>query len=125
MARWRRAALAMAWVVTAMWGIYYLATMAASSAPFVAAAVAHFVIGYAFASALVARPMSMPLALFATVCAGALTRVALGMGTGEMFFVWAGPLAAIALGDATSARNVVYSALAFIFGFLALIWLVP
>lgn len=123
--RWRRAALAVAWVVAAMWGIYYLAAFASGSTAFVAAAVAHFVIGYALGSALMARPLGMPLALFATASAGALTRLALAMGTGEIVFFWAGPLAAVALSDATRPRNVAYSLVAFVLGYLALSWLNP
>lgn len=120
---WRRVALVVAWVAAAGWGIYYLAALASGEPGFTAAAVAHFVFGYAWAHAIVARPLTMPLALFGTVCAGAFTRVALGMGTAEIYVAWVGPLAAVALGDATRPRNIAYSVGAFALGFLLLIWL--
>jgi hypothetical protein len=108
-----------------MWGVYYLAAFASGSTAFTAAAVAHFVIGYAIGSAIMARPLGIPLALIATACAGGLTRLALAMGTGEIFFAWAGPLAAIALGDTSRPRNIAYSTAAFVLGYLALSWLNP
>jgi hypothetical protein len=120
---WRRVALAISWIAAAGWGIYYLAAFASGNAAFVAAAIAHFVFGYAWAHAIVARPLTMPLALFGILCAGAFTRLAFGLGTAELYFAWAGPFAAVALADATRARHVGYAVLAFALGFLALIWL--
>jgi len=93
--------------------------------PFVAVAVAHFIIGYIWGRGVMASPMSMPLALAGTLAAGAFTRLAVGMGTEEIYFAWVGPLAAGALSDATSIRNLGYSAAAFVLGFVALLWLAP
>jgi hypothetical protein len=98
---------------------------ASSSAAFVADAVVHFVAGYAWANAVIARPITAPLAMFGIAMAGAFTRVALAMGTAEAGFAWIGPLAAIALSDSTSTRNVVSSVVAFAVGYVALIWLSP
>ena len=122
---WRRAALAIAWLVAAAFGIYDLVALSPANAVFVVVAFAHFLFGYAWAHAIVARPLSMPLALFGIACAGAFTRVALAMGTVETYFVWAGPLAAIALVDTSRPRHIAYSALAFAAGFVALAWLAP
>jgi len=72
-----------------------------------------------------ASPMTMPLALAGTFAAGAFTRLAVGMGTAEIYFAWVGPLAALALSDTTSLRNLGYSAAAFGFGIVALLWLAP
>lgn len=120
---WRRVALAVAWLIAAGWGIYYVAVMGASNGAFVIAAFAHFVIGYAWAHALIARPLTMPLALFGILCAGAFTRMALGLGTTEVYMAWAGPLAAIALTDVTRARHIAYAAGAFALGLVLLSWL--
>ena len=85
----------------------------------------HFVAGYAWANAVIARPLTAPLAMFGIAVAGAFTRVALSMGTAEVAFAWIGPLAAIALSDTTSRRNIVSSIVAFALGYVALIWLAP
>ena len=69
--------------------------------------------------------MTAPLALFGTLAAGAFTRLALGMGTSESYFAWAGPLAALALADTTTPRNIASSLAAFALGYLAFIWLTP
>jgi hypothetical protein len=98
---------------------------ASSSAAFVADAVVHFIAGYAWGSAFMARPLAAPLALFGIVMAGAFTRVALAMGTAEAAFAWAGPLAALSLSDTTSNRNIASSVAAFVVGYIALIWLAP
>ncbi len=90
-----------------------------------AVAVAHFIIGYVWGRGVMASPMTMPLALFGTVAAGVFTRLAVGMGTEEIYFAWVGPLAAAALSDSTNIRNLVYSAAAFALGFVALLWLAP
>ncbi len=120
---WRRVALAVAWLTAAGWGIYYLAVLGTSNGPFVIAAFAHFVFGYAWAHALIARPLTMPLALFGIVCAGAFTRIALGLGTAELYVAWVGPLAAIALSDAERARHIAYAAGAFALGAVLVLWL--
>jgi hypothetical protein len=69
--------------------------------------------------------LGAPLALTGIFMAGVFTRLALGMGTSEVYFAWAGPLAAAALSDATTFRNIAYAAGAFVLGYLALIWLAP
>ena len=69
--------------------------------------------------------LGVPLALTGTLMAGAFTRLALGMGTSEIYFAWAGPLAAAVLSDTTTFRNIAYSAAAFVLGYIALIWLAP
>ena len=99
--------------------------MAPGSVPFVFVAVAHFIIGYVWGRGVMARPLTMPLALTGTLMAGAFTRLALGMGTNEISFFWIGPLAAIALSDVSTLRKVAYSAAAFAIGYVALIWLAP
>ena len=123
--RWRRVALGVAWLSAAIWGLYYLVALGSTNAAFVADAVAHFVIGYVFGRAIMDRPVTMSFALIATFCAGAYTRLALGMGTAEIYFAWAGPLAAVALSDWTTPRNVAYSVGAFAIGYAAFIWLTP
>jgi hypothetical protein len=99
--------------------------VASTSPAFVADAVAHFVCGYVWGRAVMTPALSAPLALFGTLAAGAYTWLALGMGTTEVFFAWAGPLAAVALGDTTSPRNIASSLAAFAAGYLALSWLAP
>jgi hypothetical protein len=111
--------------VAAGWGVYYLVAVASTSVPFVFVAVAHFIIGYVWGRAVMTPRMTMFLALTGTFMAGAFTRLALGMGTGEIYFAWAGPLAAAALSDSTSGRNLAYSAGAFVLGYAALLWLTP
>lgn len=93
--------------------------------PFVFVALAHFAIGYAWGRAIMAAPLTMPLALAGIAAAGVFFRLALAMGTNEVAFAWAGPLAAVALADTTSRRNLAYSAAAFVVGYVALIWLAP
>jgi hypothetical protein len=116
MVRWRRAAVFVCWIVAAGWGLYYLIAVASTSVPFVAVAVLHFIIGYAWGKAVMAQPMTIRLALLGTFLAGVFTRLALGVGTGEEYFAWAGPLAAIALSDSTAPRNIIYSFAAFVLG---------
>jgi hypothetical protein len=122
---WRRTALVAGWIATAGWGIYYLVALAGSSPAFVANAVLHFICGYVWARAIMTPRLSVPLALAGTFVAGAYTRVAIGFGTPEFLFAPLGPIVAIALGDATSARNIVSSAIAFVVGFVAFLWLAP
>ena len=122
---WRRTALVAGWIATAGWGIYYLVALAGSSTAFVANAVLHFIIGYIWGRAIMTPQLSVPLALAGTVAAGAYTRLALGFNTGEFLFTPLGPIAAVALGDASSARNVAYSIVAFGAGFVAFLWLAP
>jgi hypothetical protein len=122
---WRTLALAACWIAAAGWGIYYLIVLAGSSPAYVANAVAHFVIGYLLARAIIARPISMPAALLATFAAGAYVRLALAFGGPEQLFSPLGLIAAVALSDTSTPRNVAYSALAFVLGFIVLIWLVP
>ena len=93
--------------------------------PFVFVAVAHFIIGYFWGRAVMTPQLGVPLAVTGTLMAGAFTRLALGMGTNEIAFVWAGPLAAVALSDATTLRNLLYSGAAFALGYVALLWLAP
>jgi hypothetical protein len=118
-------ALFVSWMSAAGWGLYYLVAVASMSPAFVADAVAHFVAGYVWGRAVMTPSLSVLLAMFGTLLAGAYTRLALGMGTSEMYFAWAGPLAAIALSDTTSSRNIASSVVAFALGYLALIWLAP
>ena len=123
--RWRAAALAVAWLCAAGWGIYYLVVSGRTSEAFVADAVAHFVIGYAWARAIMQPQYTMIFALIAIFLSGAYTRLAIGMGTAELYFAWAGPLAAFALADRTSLRTIAYSVAAFALGIVALLWLNP
>ena len=120
---WRRTALIAGWLATAGWGIYYLVALAGSSPAFVANAVVHFICGYVWARGIMTPRLSVPLALAGTLAAGAYTRVAIGFATPEFFFAPLGPIVAIALGDASSMRNIVSSAIAFVIGFVALLWL--
>ena len=122
---WRRVALAAAWIVAAGWGILYLVAFAPSSAAYVGFTVVHFAAGYAFASGVMAKPMTATLAMVGTALAGAFTILALNSNTAEFLFAPFGPLAAVALSDATNRRNVLSSVVAFLIGFVALIWLVP
>jgi hypothetical protein len=118
MTRWRRLAVFVCWAVAAGWGIYYLIAVAPGSVPFVGIALLHFFAGYAWGRAVMAQPMTIRLALVGTFFAGVITRVALGAGTGEVYFAWAGPLAAAALSDTTNTRNLLYSGAAFVIGYL-------
>jgi hypothetical protein len=118
MVGWRRAAVFVCWLVAAGWGLYYLIAVAPTSVPFVGVAVLHFIIGYAWGKGVMAQPMTIRVALLGIFLAGVFTRMALGVGTGESNFFWAGPLAAAALSDSTSARNVIYSGAAFVVGYL-------
>ena len=122
---WRRTALGAGWIATAGWGIYYLVALASSNPAFVANAVVHFITGYVWARAIMTPRLSAPLALAGTVAAGAYTRVAIGFSTPELLFAPLGPIIAIALGDASSARNIASSAIAFVAGFVAFLWLAP
>ncbi|TME86540.1 MAG: hypothetical protein E6I44_13020 [Chloroflexi bacterium] len=122
---WRRTALAAGWIATAGWGIYYLIALAGSSPTFVANAVLHFIIGYIWARAIMAPQLSAPLAIAGTVAAGVYTRLAAGFGTTEFLFTPLGPIVAVALADASTARNITSSALAFVAGLLAFLWLAP
>jgi hypothetical protein len=118
MVRWRRAAVFVSWLVAAGWGLYYLIAVAPSSVPFVGVALLHFFIGYAWGKGVMADPMTIRVALLGTFLAGVFTRTALGVGTAEQYFVWAGPLAAAALADSTNTRNILYTGAAFVLGYL-------
>jgi hypothetical protein len=72
-----------------------------------------------------ARPMSMPVALFGTFGAGAFIRMAFALGTSEIYFAWAGALAAAALLDRTTPRRVASWLAALVAGYVALVWLAP
>src|SRR5437763_15092198 len=122
---WRRVALAAAWIIAAAWGIFYLVVLAPSSAAYIGFALAHFLAGYAFGTALMTRPMTPTVAVVGTGFAGALTVLALHSATPEWLFAPVGPLAAVAVSDHTTARNIAPSAAAFAVGFIALAWLVP
>ena len=122
---WRRTALVAGWIATAGWGIYYLVALAGSSPAFVANAVLHFICGYVWARAIMTPRLSVPLAMAGTFAAGAYARLAIGFGTPELLFAPLGPIVAIALGDASSTRNIVSSVVAFVVGFIALLWLAP
>ena len=122
---WRRVALAACWIAVAGWGIFYLVTGFMASSSYAAAAIAHFVIGYAIASALMARPMTQLSALIAIAAAGAFTRIALAFGVPELLFAPLGPIAAFAASDWTTARNIGTCIAAFVIGFLVVIWLNP
>ena len=120
MVRWRRAVVFVCWLVAAGWGLYYIIAVAPSSVPFVGVALLHFVIGYVWGKAVMAEPMTIRVALLGIFLAGVFTRMAFGVGTNETYFFWAGPLAAAALSDSTSLRNVLYSGAAFVIGYLFL-----
>ena len=122
---WRRAALVAGWIACAGWGIYYLVTIASSSPAFVANAVLHFIIGYIWARGVMAPQLSAPLAMAGTVAAGVYSCLAIRFATPEIVFAPVGPIVAVALGDASTTRNIVSSAIAFALGFLALLWLTP
>ena len=85
----------------------------------------HFIIGYIWARAIMAAQLSAPLAIAGTVAAGVYTRLAAGFGTTEFLFTPLGPIVAVALADASTARNITSSALAFVAGLLAFLWLAP
>ncbi|HUQ42157.1 MAG TPA: hypothetical protein VM052_06630 [Candidatus Limnocylindrales bacterium] len=91
--------------------------------PFVGIALVHFAIGYAWGKGVMADPLTIRVALLGTFMAGIFTRLTLGVGTGELYFFWAGPLAATVLSDTTRPRNFAYSGIAFVLGFLLLSWL--
>ncbi len=94
--------------------------MAPTSVAFGGVALFHFLAGYVWGTAVMAAPLTARLALFGTFLGGGFTRVALGAGTSEWFFAWAGLLAAIALSDTSSPRNVAYSVGAYVAGFALL-----
>ncbi|MEP6693543.1 MAG: hypothetical protein ABJB39_02750 [Chloroflexota bacterium] len=122
---WRRTALVAGWIACAGWGLYYLVALAGSSPAFVANAVLHFIIGYIWARGIMTPQLSVPLALAGTVAAGVYTRLAFGFGTSEFLFTPLGPIVAVALGDASSTRNIVSSVIAFVIGLVAFLWLAP
>lgn len=122
---WRRVALAACWIAVAGFGIFYLVTGFMSSASYAAAALVHFIIGYAIGNALMARPLTQISAILAIAAAGAFTRVAMAFGVPELIFAPLGPIAAFAAGDWTSPRTGAYSVLAFVVGFAAVSWLAP
>ena len=123
--RWRSAALGIAWLCTAGWGIYYLVVVGRTNEAYIADAVLHFIIGYAWARAIMQPQYTMVFALIAIFLSGAYTRLAIGMGTAEIYFAWAGPLAAFALADRTTFRTIAYSISAFALGVIAFLWLNP
>ena len=92
---------------------------------YIADAVLHFIIGYAWARAIMQPQYTMIFALIAIFLSGAYTRLAIGMGTAEIYFAWAGPLAAFALADRTTFRTIAYSISAFALGVIAFLWLNP
>ena len=100
--------------------MFYLTAMAPSSVGFGGVALLHFLVGYVWGTAMMAAPLTARLALFGIFLGGAFTRVALGAGTVEWYFAWAGPLAALALADVTTPRNIAYSVVAFVAGFALL-----
>jgi hypothetical protein len=122
---WRRVALAACWIAVAGFGIFYLVTGFMSSMSYAAAALVHFVIGYAIAGALMAKPLTQLSAILAILAAGAFTRIAMAFGVPELLFAPLGPVAAFAAGDWSSLRTGSYSVLAFVIGFAAVIWLTP
>jgi hypothetical protein len=104
--------------VSAGWGVFYLTALAPSSVGYGGVALFHFLAGYVWGTAMMAAPLTARLALFATFLAGAFTRVAVGAGTVEWLFAWAGPLAAMAVSDTTAPRNLLYSVGWFVAGLL-------
>lgn len=122
---WRRTALVAGWISTAGWGIYYLVAVAGNSAAFVGSAVLHFIIGYIWARAIMTPELSAPLAIAGTVAAGVYTRLAFGFATSEFLFTPLGPIVAIALADTSTPRNIASSAVAFVIGIVAFLWLAP
>jgi len=123
--RWRSTALGVAWLCAAGWGIYYLVVVGRTNEAYIADAVLHFIIGYAWARAIMQPQYTMIFALIAIFLSGAYTRLAIGMGTAEIYFAWAGPLAAFALADRTTFRTIAYSISAFALGVIAFLWLNP
>ena len=123
--RLRSAALGVAWLCAAGWGIYYLVVVGRTNEAYIADAVLHFIIGYAWARAIMQPQYTMIFALIAIFLSGAYTRLAIGMGTAEIYFAWAGPLAAFALADRTTFRTIAYSISAFALGVIAFLWLNP
>lgn len=122
---WRTLALAACWIAAAGWGIYYLIVRAGSSPAYVVNAVGHFIVGYVLARAIMARPLTMPVALLATFASGLYVRLAIAFGGPELFFAPLGLIAAAAVSDISTPRNIVYSVAAFVLGYVVLIWLVP
>lgn len=122
---WRRVGLAACWIAAAGWGIFYLTAVASQSFTYAFVAIAHFVIGYALAGALMASPLTPIRALLAIFAAGAFTHVALAFGFPELLVAPLGPIAGLAAADWTTRRNLAYSAGAFVAGFLAVVWLSP
>ena len=122
---WRRVALAACWIAVAGFGVFYLVTGFMSSSSFAAAALVHFIIGYAIAGALMAQPLTQLSAILAIAAAGAFTRIAMAFGIPELIFAPLGPVAAFAAGDWSSPRTGAYSVIAFAVGFVAVIWLTP
>ena len=109
--------------MAAAFGLYYLIAVAPYSVPFVGVALLHFLIGYLWGRGVMAQPMTIRTALLGTFAAGVFTGLALALRNGEVYFVWAGPLAAGVLSDTTTPRNLAYSGLAFVIGFLAIAWI--
>ena len=109
-------------MVAAAFGLYYLIAVAPYSVPFVGVALLHFLIGYIWGKGVMAAPLTIRIALLGTFAAGVFTGLALAVHTGELYFVWAGPLAAAVLSDMTAPRNFAYSGIAFVVGFLAIAW---
>ncbi len=122
---WRTGVLIVAWLSAAFWGIFYLVVLASSSLAFIAYALLHFAIGYAWGRAVMARPLTQLVAVPGLVAAGAFTRLAIGSGTNELYFAPVGILAAIALADTSTVRTVLLSVLSFALGALAFLWLGP
>ena len=122
---WRRTALAAGWIATAGWGIYYLIALAGSSPAFVANAVLHFITGYVWARAIMTPQLWVPLALAGTFFAGVYMRIAISFATPEIVFAPLGPIVAVALADASSRRNILFSVIAFGLGLVAFLWLAP
>src|SRR4051794_30950517 len=120
MVRWRRAAVFISWIVAAGSGRHYLIPVPPPAPPFGGGALLHFVIGYVWGKGVMAAPMTIRLGLLGIFLGGVYTRLALGVNTSETYFAWAGPLAAAALSDTTSARNLLYSGAAFAVGYLLL-----
>jgi hypothetical protein len=122
---WRRTALIAGWIACAGWGLYYLITIASSSPPFVANAVLHFIVGYIWARGIMTPQLGAPLAMAGTIAAGVYTFLALRFGSTEVLFAPLGPIVALALGDASTTRNILSSVIAFALGFIAFLWLAP
>jgi hypothetical protein len=112
----RRFLLILCWIVAAGWGVFYLAVLAPTSVGYGGMALFHFLVGYVWGTAAMAAPLTSRLALFGTFLSGAFARAAFGSGTVELYFAWAGLVAAIALSDTTRPRNIAYSVAAFVAG---------